>query len=219
MSPPPPLASSVIVGAAAHMLKALTIGGPGTLSLTGASTFTGTTTSAAAPSCWSACSAVRRGHECLDADGRNDPGRNSAMTFAEPIRPGSRRALLGNSARPIVFTCGVTVNGASNVLNINDSGGALSRASSAPPPAPAPRHSSETAPVALTLTGANAYTGVTLINAGIVNVQNATGLGAVAPAAVVESGATLQLQGGITIGANRCAVRQRHQGVDGALKT
>src|SRR5437667_5568290 len=50
----------------------------------------------------------------------------------------------------------------------------------------------------LTLTGANAYTGATNINAGILNIQNASALGTTASGTTVVSGATLQLQGGIT---------------------
>ncbi len=50
----------------------------------------------------------------------------------------------------------------------------------------------------LTLTGANAYTGATNINAGILNIQNASALGTIAAGTTVASGATLQLQGGIT---------------------
>lgn len=53
----------------------------------------------------------------------------------------------------------------------------------------------------LTITGAGTYNGATLINAGIVNIRNATSLGTVAGGTTVASGATLQLQAGITVGA------------------
>jgi fibronectin-binding autotransporter adhesin len=52
----------------------------------------------------------------------------------------------------------------------------------------------------LTLTGANTYTGATSISAGILNIQNLTALGTTAAGTIVSSGATLQLQGGITVG-------------------
>src|SRR4029077_20040873 len=52
-----------------------------------------------------------------------------------------------------------------------------------------------------TLFGANTYTGATTINAGVLNVQNATGLGTTAGGTTVSSGGTLQLQGRITVGA------------------
>jgi len=52
----------------------------------------------------------------------------------------------------------------------------------------------------LTLTGANTYTGGTTVSSGTLNIQNNTALGTAA--ASVASGATLQLQGGLTKVAN-----------------
>ena len=52
-----------------------------------------------------------------------------------------------------------------------------------------------------TLTGADTYTGSTSISAGILNIQNATALGTTASGTTVSSGATLQLQGSISVGA------------------
>ena len=51
----------------------------------------------------------------------------------------------------------------------------------------------------LILTNANTYTGATTIKAGIAFVQNKTALGSTVGATTVSSGATLQLQGGLTI--------------------
>ena len=53
----------------------------------------------------------------------------------------------------------------------------------------------------LVLSGANTYTGVTTINEGTVIAANSTALGSTAAGTTVASGATLALQGGITIGA------------------
>jgi len=53
----------------------------------------------------------------------------------------------------------------------------------------------------VTLLGADTYTGATTISAGILNIQNDTALGSTASGTTVSSGATLQLQGGITVGA------------------
>ena len=58
----------------------------------------------------------------------------------------------------------------------------------------------------LTLSGTNTYTGSTTVSAGILNVQNASGLGTTAVGTTVSSGATLQLQGGITIGTEALAI-------------
>ena len=53
----------------------------------------------------------------------------------------------------------------------------------------------------LTLSNANVYTGLTSLNGGITVVRNATALGTTAAGTVVASGATLQLQNNITVGA------------------
>ncbi|MBA3849604.1 MAG: hypothetical protein C0502_06365 [Opitutus sp.] len=50
-----------------------------------------------------------------------------------------------------------------------------------------------------TLTGATGYTGATTVNTGTLNIQNNTALGAGTAAVTVASGATLQVQGGITV--------------------
>ncbi len=53
----------------------------------------------------------------------------------------------------------------------------------------------------LTLTGSNTYTGVTTINAGALNIQNANALSPNSSHATVNSGGALQLQGGISFAA------------------
>ncbi|MFN5331397.1 MAG: beta strand repeat-containing protein, partial [Bacteroidota bacterium] len=52
----------------------------------------------------------------------------------------------------------------------------------------------------LTLTGSSSYTGSTSINTGVINIRHANALG-VSSTTTVASGATLQLQGGIAVGA------------------
>jgi autotransporter-associated beta strand protein len=52
----------------------------------------------------------------------------------------------------------------------------------------------------LTLLSANTYTGATTISTGILNIQNAAALGSTTGGTTVSSGATLQIQGGITVG-------------------
>ena len=49
------------------------------------------------------------------------------------------------------------------------------------------------------LSGANTYTGLTTISAGVINIQNNSALGSPTASATVASGATLDLQGGITV--------------------
>ena len=51
----------------------------------------------------------------------------------------------------------------------------------------------------LTLTGSSSYSGATSITTGVINIQNASALGSTAAGTVVTADATLQLQGGITV--------------------
>jgi fibronectin-binding autotransporter adhesin len=70
----------------------------------------------------------------------------------------------------------------------------------------------------LVLSGANTYTGATTVSAGILNTQNATGLGTTANGTSVTSGATLQIQGGFTIGAEALTLNgSGASGQNGAL--
>jgi fibronectin-binding autotransporter adhesin len=57
-----------------------------------------------------------------------------------------------------------------------------------------------------TLSGANTYNGTTTVSNGILNIQNATGLGSTAAGTTVANGATLQLQGGVTVGAEALTI-------------
>jgi autotransporter-associated beta strand protein len=52
----------------------------------------------------------------------------------------------------------------------------------------------------LTLGGANTYSGNTTVNAGVLNIQNATALGSGTGTTTVASGAALQLEGNIAVG-------------------
>ncbi len=49
------------------------------------------------------------------------------------------------------------------------------------------------------LSGANTYSGPTIVSAGVLNIQNSSALGSGPAGAVVASGATLELQGGVTV--------------------
>ena len=69
----------------------------------------------------------------------------------------------------------------------------------------------------LTLSAANTYTGATTISAGALNLQNATGLGTTAAGTTVASGAALQIQGGISAGAEALTLSGAGQTSTGAL--
>ena len=70
----------------------------------------------------------------------------------------------------------------------------------------------------LTLSGANSFTGAVTINSGVINAQNATALGTTAGGVTVASGAALQIQGGITIGAEALGLSGTGISTDGALR-
>jgi fibronectin-binding autotransporter adhesin len=70
----------------------------------------------------------------------------------------------------------------------------------------------------LTLSGGNTYTNATTISAGVVNIQSATGLGTTAGGTTVSSGAALQLQGGIAVGAEALTLNGSGIASDGALR-
>ena len=70
----------------------------------------------------------------------------------------------------------------------------------------------------LTLAGNNAYTGATAISAGVLNIQHANALGTTAGSTTVTSGAALELQGGITVGAEALSLSGTGLSATGALR-
>jgi autotransporter-associated beta strand protein len=70
----------------------------------------------------------------------------------------------------------------------------------------------------LTMTGPNGYIGTTSINAGVVNIQNATALGTTAAGTTVASGAALEIQGGIAVGAETLTLNSTGISSNGALR-
>ena len=70
----------------------------------------------------------------------------------------------------------------------------------------------------LTPMGANTYGGLTTINAGALNVQQVNALGSTAAGTVVASGATLQLQGNLTLAGEALLLNGTGVGDGGALR-
>lgn len=68
------------------------------------------------------------------------------------------------------------------------------------------------------LTGANTYGGLTTINAGVLNIRNGAALGSTAAGTTVASGAALQIQGGITVGAEALTLNGSGIASDGAFR-
>jgi autotransporter-associated beta strand protein len=70
----------------------------------------------------------------------------------------------------------------------------------------------------LVLSGANSWTGLTTISAGVLNIQNASALGTTAAGTTVSSGAALQIQGNIAVGNEALALNGGGISSDGALR-
>jgi autotransporter-associated beta strand protein len=68
------------------------------------------------------------------------------------------------------------------------------------------------------LSGANTYTGLTYLQAGTLNVQNAAGLGGTSNGVSVGAGAALELQGGITVGAEALSLSGTGVSTNGSLR-
>jgi fibronectin-binding autotransporter adhesin len=69
-----------------------------------------------------------------------------------------------------------------------------------------------------TLAGANTYTGATAVSAGVLNLQNSTATGTTAGGVTVTSGAAVELQGGIAVGAESLSLAGTGIATTGALR-
>ncbi len=70
----------------------------------------------------------------------------------------------------------------------------------------------------VTLSGPNSYTGSTLVNTGTLTIQNATALGTTAGGTTISSGATLEIQGGIVVGAEPLSITGTGVGGNGVVR-
>ena len=138
--------------------------------------------------------------------GVNTYGGLVTLGSATRIQSDAGTLLLTNTGTISGATFGLTVGGAGNtIINsiIGTTSGTLTKDGTG----------------TLRLTGANSFTGNTTISNGVVNIQNATGLGTVAGTASVTAGAALQLQGGITVGAKPLTLNGTGVSTDGALRS
>lgn len=70
----------------------------------------------------------------------------------------------------------------------------------------------------LTLSGANSYDGATTISTGVINIQNATALGTTTAGTTVATGAALEIQNNITVGAEALNLSGTGIGSNGAFR-
>jgi fibronectin-binding autotransporter adhesin len=102
-------------------------------------------------------------------------------------------------------TMGLTVTGAGNITiadPIATTTGSLTKSGSG----------------TLTLSAASSYTGATNVTSGVLNIRNATATGTAAGGVTVSNGAALELQGGITVGAEALSLNGPGIGSSGALR-
>ncbi len=70
----------------------------------------------------------------------------------------------------------------------------------------------------LTVQAANSHSGVTTVSGGILSISNSSALGTVTGGTTVASGASLELQGGITVGAEALTIAGTGSATNGALR-
>jgi fibronectin-binding autotransporter adhesin len=139
---------------------------------------------------------------------RSISGTNSyagAITLATASRINSDANLLTLSGNVTSTNLGLTVGGTGNTTISGTLGlgsGSLTKGGTG----------------TLTLTAANTYTGTTGITAGVVNIRNALALGGTAGSVTVASGAALELQGNIAVGAEPLTISGSGIATTGALR-
>ena len=178
----------------------LTKFGPGVVELTGTNTYTGATHVETGTLLLSNGAAIADTEAVILA---NTPGAllqlNASETIGSLAGGGTSGGYvnLGNHA--------LTVAGVSNTIfagSITGVGGSLMKDGSG----------------TLTLTGANAYSGLTTVTAGVLSIQNATALGTTDGFTTVGDGAALQLQGDIAVGAEALTLNGTGISTTGALR-
>ncbi|MFZ4587616.1 MAG: beta strand repeat-containing protein, partial [Terrimicrobiaceae bacterium] len=161
----------------------LTKDGAGTLVLSGANSYTGTTTISAGNLTISGGSAISDSGVVSIG---NATGAILHVASSETIGTLSGGGSNGGDIS-IADSQALTVNqtATGTFAGIVSGGGALTKNGSS----------------TLTLTGSNAYDGVTTINAGTLTIGNNSALGSTVGGTTIASGASLNLQGNITVGA------------------
>lgn len=159
--------------------------------------------------------------ETLTLNGVGDTGPTGALrniagnnTWAGNINLGSSARINADTGTTLTVSGGITLGG--NLLTVGGLGnttvsGVISNGSGT-------GTLTKDGTGTLTLTGSNNYSGATTISAGVVNIRNDYALGSTGAGTTVASGAALQLQNNISVGAEALSLSGTGVSNDGALR-
>ncbi|MEW5759013.1 MAG: autotransporter-associated beta strand repeat-containing protein, partial [Candidatus Omnitrophota bacterium] len=184
-----------ISGASTNTTGALTKTGAGTLKLSGANLYTGTTTVSAGTLQYGANNALSSGAVAVSG------GTLDLVTYTDTV------GAVTLSSGSITSTTGI-LTGTSYAVQSGSISAILAGAVAL----------TKTTAGTVTITGANTYTGLTAVSEGVLNIQNATATGTTAGGVSVADGAALQLEGGITVGAEALSLNGTGILNDGAIR-
>ena len=173
----------------------LTKTGPGTLTLSGTNTYTGATTISEGTLAYGVTNAIAGGAVTVHG-GTLDIGTYNDTVGAVTLAGGS---IIGTTG---VLTGGSYAVESGSISAILGGAGGLTKTTNG----------------TAIISGTNSYTGATTISVGVLNIQNAAALGTTAAGTTVAAGAALQLQGGLTVGAEALTLNGTGVSNDGALR-
>jgi autotransporter-associated beta strand protein len=184
--------------------KGITKNGAGTLTLSGSNTFTGPV---------QISDGTLAVGSVADGSSPSNLGQSTSAAANLVLDGGTLQytGASGSTNRDFTITSGKTgtIEVATASTDLTLSGAAAASAGAL----------TKTGPGRLILSGANGYTGLTTVNTGVLNIRNATALGTVGSGTSVTSGAALEIQGGITVGAEALTLNGDGIASAGALRS
>lgn len=149
---------------------------------------------------------ISSGGALRNVSGNNNYGGLLTLTAAARINSDSGTLTLTNTGTITGATFGLTLGGAGNIVVnsvIGTTSGTLTKDGAG----------------TATLTASNTYTGATTISDGALRISNASALGSTASGTTVQSGAALELVGGISVGAEALSLAGSGINTNGSLRS
>ena len=149
---------------------------------------------------------ISSGGALRNVSGNNNYGGLLTLTAAARINSDSGTLSLTNTGTITGATFGLTLGGAGDIVVnsiIGTTSGTLTKDGAG----------------TATLTASNTYTGTTTISDGALRISNASALGTTASGTTVQSGAALELIGGISVGAEALSVAGSGINTNGVLRS